>query len=198
MGRHPVHEVPIVRDKQQCTRIAGQPVLQPQAGIQIQVVGGFVQQQQIRRLHQRLGQIQPDSPATGKRGHRVIGITVHKAQPANQGLRSPGSGPCLMHIQLAVDPRHGVVVTRGLCRRQRRFQLPQACVAIQHKIPCAARGRLHFLCHMGNATAAGQVHTALLRAQLSQQQLEQTGLSRAVGADNGDTLAGLNGDAGGL
>ena len=47
VGGHPIHEIPVVGDKQQGAGVAAQPVLQPQAGVEVQVVGGLIQQQQV-------------------------------------------------------------------------------------------------------------------------------------------------------
>ena len=47
MAAHTVEKVPVMRDQQQGSRIGAQPVFQPDHRVQIQVVGGFIQQQQI-------------------------------------------------------------------------------------------------------------------------------------------------------
>ena len=39
-----VDEIPVVGDHQQGTGVLLQPLLQPQGGVQVEVVGGFVQQ----------------------------------------------------------------------------------------------------------------------------------------------------------
>ncbi len=66
MIRHTVEKFPIMGNQQQCSRVGAQPVLQPDHGIQIKVIGGFVEQQQVRTTHECLRQIQAHAPATGK------------------------------------------------------------------------------------------------------------------------------------
>ena len=60
-----VEEIAVVRDEQQRAGIAGEPVLEPQHGIEVEVVGGFVQQQEVRPAHQCLREIEPHPPAAG-------------------------------------------------------------------------------------------------------------------------------------
>ncbi|CQR23523.1 Uncharacterised protein [Yersinia enterocolitica] len=44
-------------DQHQCTGVAFQPFFQPDNGIQIQMVGRFIEQQQVRAAKQRLCQV---------------------------------------------------------------------------------------------------------------------------------------------
>ena len=46
---HLVQQIAVVGDKQQRTRVADQEVLEPEGGLEIEVVGRLVEQQQIRR-----------------------------------------------------------------------------------------------------------------------------------------------------
>ncbi len=193
-----IHEIPVVGNEQQGARVTGQPILQPQTGIQIQVVGGLVQQQQIRRPHQRLGQVQADAPATGKGRNRTIRVAVGEAEPPQQRLRPARRRPGLAYIQLTVDARHPGVIARRFRLSQRLLQAPKVRIAIEDIIPGApVRGR-HLLGHVGNPAAARQRHLPLLRRQLPQNQLEQTGLPGAIGADQGYPLAGLHREVGGF
>ena len=130
MGSDPIHEIAVVGDKQQGTGIAPQPILEPQTGIQIQVVSGLVQKQQIGRSHQGLGQVQADSPTTGKRRYRPVRVLVRESQPAQQGLGPAAGGPGLVHIQLTVYAGNGMIVTCGLGPGKFTFQAAQIQVAI--------------------------------------------------------------------
>jgi hypothetical protein len=47
-----IEQFPVVADHHQRAGVALQPPLQPNHGVQIQVVGGFVEQQQVARAHQ--------------------------------------------------------------------------------------------------------------------------------------------------
>jgi hypothetical protein len=61
-----VEELAIVRDQQQRARVPEQPLLQPQHRVEVEVVGRLVEQQQVRRRHQRAGQVQAHAPAAGE------------------------------------------------------------------------------------------------------------------------------------
>ncbi|MNS55943.1 hypothetical protein D3C72_887900 [compost metagenome] len=58
-----IQEVAVMRNQHQRARVAFQPALEPDHCVQIQVVGRFVEQQQIRTAHQRLRQVQAHTPA---------------------------------------------------------------------------------------------------------------------------------------
>src|SRR5690606_6915371 len=67
-----VDEVAVVRDQYQRAAIALQPLLQPQAGVEVEVVGRLVEQQQVGRAHQRLRQVQANAPAAGETIDRLL------------------------------------------------------------------------------------------------------------------------------
>ena len=67
---HRVEKFAVVRDQQQRAGIALEPVFEPEHGVEIEVVGRLVEQQQVGAAHQRLGQIQAHAPAAGEFAHR--------------------------------------------------------------------------------------------------------------------------------
>ena len=77
-----VEKIAVVRNDDLGAGQAGEMVFQPQHGFQIQVVGRFVQQQQIGAAHQGLREVEPHPPAARK-GFDGLGVFVlRKAQPA--------------------------------------------------------------------------------------------------------------------
>ena len=62
-GGHSVQKLTVVANYQHGAGVAFQPSLQPNQCIQVQVVGGLVKQQQIRRAHQRTCQLQAHTPS---------------------------------------------------------------------------------------------------------------------------------------
>ena len=79
-----VEEIAVVRDEQQRAGIAREPVLEPQHGIEVEVVGGLVEQQEVRAAHQRLREIEPHPPAAGESRDRI-------AVASTRGSRGPTS-----------------------------------------------------------------------------------------------------------
>jgi len=72
------------------------------------------------------------------------------------------------------------------------FDFAQLAVAIEHKLQGTAFRSLHFLGHMGDAPAAGNIQAARLNGKLAEQSLEQARLAGPIAADEGDFLAGMN------
>ena len=64
----------------QCAGIAFEPVFQPDDRVQIQVVGRFIEQQQVGRAHQGLCQIQTHTPAAGEAGNGTFHLFQRKAK----------------------------------------------------------------------------------------------------------------------
>ena len=89
---HAVEKIAVMRNDDQRAGIALEPVFQPDDGVQIQVVGRFVQQQQVGRAHQRLRQIQAHAPAAGKAGDRLLHLFQREAQAGQQLLAARAHG----------------------------------------------------------------------------------------------------------
>ena len=92
VGRDGIEEIAVVRDHQHRARIADQPGLQPQHGIEIEVVGRFVEQQDVGAAEQRAGKVQPHAPAAGELGHRARLVRRLESQAVQQ-LRRPRAAP---------------------------------------------------------------------------------------------------------
>src|SRR5258706_47523 len=54
--REPPEKRAIVRDEHDCARVTREEILEPDDGIDVQMIGRFVEQQQIRLADQRSGQ----------------------------------------------------------------------------------------------------------------------------------------------
>ena len=77
---HRVKEVAVVGDQNQSALIALEPLLQPNNRIEIEVVGRFVKQQQVRAADQRLRQVKTHTPAAGEVADRAFQLFVAEAQ----------------------------------------------------------------------------------------------------------------------
>ncbi|MNE75652.1 hypothetical protein D3C76_1451500 [compost metagenome] len=73
-----VEEITVMRNQHQGARIAFQPAFQPDHRIQIQVVGGFVQQQQIGTANQSLCQVKAHAPSAREGAHRALQLFIGK------------------------------------------------------------------------------------------------------------------------
>ena len=86
--RDGVEEFAVVADDEQSAGIALEPAFQPDQGVQVQVVGGFVEQQQIARAHQRARQLQTHAPAAGEAVDGLVQLVDLESQAKDQRLRT--------------------------------------------------------------------------------------------------------------
>jgi hypothetical protein len=70
--RDGIEKFAVVADHHQRALIALEPGFEPDEGVQVQVVGRFVEQQDVGRTHQRARQLQTHAPAAGEAVHRVF------------------------------------------------------------------------------------------------------------------------------
>ncbi len=81
---HPVEKVAVVCNEQQGAAVAAKPLFQPQYCIQIQMIGRFIEQQQVGAAHQRLRQVEAHTPTAGKLVGRTLLIIDRKSQAVQQ------------------------------------------------------------------------------------------------------------------
>ncbi|CFP46848.1 Uncharacterised protein [Bordetella pertussis] len=194
-ARHRVQEFRVVRNQQNRTGIGGQPFLQPQHGVKVQVVGWLVQQQQLRRRHQRARQRQPHAPAAGKAAHRLHPFGWLESQAREQLLGARGRAPGARLDQRRFgfgDLRALVVGQRGALG----LQCAQVGVAVDDEFARRLRVGGNLLLHAGDAPARGQVQVAGVGVQRAGQQREQRRFARAVLADDADAFAGMHNEIG--
>src|SRR5208282_2436236 len=76
-----IEKVAIVRDQYKSVRIGSQILLKPVASFEIKMVGGLVEQQQVRLLQKKFGQGEAHLPSAGEfiRLPRPVGAVEPKA-----------------------------------------------------------------------------------------------------------------------
>ncbi len=79
-GRDVVYKSPVVGNHHHGFGFGHQEFLQPLDGLDIQVVGRFVEQDQIRLLQQDFSQFDSHSPASGKFRSGALKVFPHKSQ----------------------------------------------------------------------------------------------------------------------
>ncbi len=98
-----IEKVAVVGDQDQRAAVAFQPALQPDNGVEIEVVGRFVEQQQVGTADQRLRQVQAHAPAAGEVADRPLQLLLTKAQTVKQAGGARLYTPGLNRVQLAVQ-----------------------------------------------------------------------------------------------
>ncbi len=76
-----VQEMAVMGDDDHCVLEAGEKILQPGDGLQVELVGGFVQKQDIRVAEQGLGQQHPHLVAAVKLLHLFLTHLFRDAEP---------------------------------------------------------------------------------------------------------------------
>ncbi len=193
MGGHVVQELAVVRDQQQRARVLQQPLFQPEHRVQIQVVGRFVEQQQVAGHHQRARKVQSRAPAAGEGGDRTRMGVGREAQAMQQlaGARFGVVGAHLGHLLVRIGHRFPVFACGRfgfLAQHRSHFG-----VAFQHELQRGIGQRRSFLGHAGDADLARQVDVALVRLQLALHGREQAGLAGPVAADHAHAVARMQG-----
>ena len=114
-GRDRVEEAAVVADEQQGAAAGLEVVFQPLDGLDVEVVGGLVEQQHVRLAEQDLGQLDAHVPALGKGLGQAAELVVQEAE-TQQGPAGLDLGRlAVAHLQAvvqagqAVDER-GVIV----------------------------------------------------------------------------------------
>jgi hypothetical protein len=83
-----VQEIPIVRHENDGVGIRAEILLEPVACLQVEMVGGLVEQQQVRAAEQELGERDAHLPAARERFTRSVGVVAAESE-ATQDRRNP-------------------------------------------------------------------------------------------------------------
>ncbi len=194
VGADAVEKLTVVTDQQQGTGIFQQPLFEPEHGIQIQMVGGLVQQQEIAGGHQGPGQIEPDPPAAGKGRYRVLVNRRSKTQAVQQSSGSRPGVVATQFFQTLVGMGHGLVV---FPRQGVRFGLEGSShlgISSQHEIQGSIGHRRGFLGHGSNAQARRHLQFARIGIQFTFESSKQAGLATAIAPDHTQAPTGMDGE----
>ena len=154
-----------MRDQQQCPRVIEKLLLEKLQRLDVEIVRRLVHDEQVRRLQEELRKHQPRAFAAGKRLHRCAHALRRKEE-----IRK-------IRIDVLLDAAHNhlIAVARDvLADRELRLQFAAELIEKRHLDIRAER------------------HRSLGRLKPSGQELEESGLARAVAAEDADPLAAEN------
>src|SRR5205807_9183202 len=83
---HAVEKIAVVRYDDQGTAVAFQPVFEPDDGVEVEVVGRLIEQQQVGWAHQRLREVKPHAPAARKARHRQLTLAGGETKAREKAL----------------------------------------------------------------------------------------------------------------
>ena len=188
-GGHRLQEPAIVRHEDQRRVEPVQVLLQPLDRVDVEVVGGLVQQQQVGLAGQRPRQRGPGQLAAGEGVQLPLEVLRREAEAARDPLqaRAPGvaAGPLEGRLGGPVVAQRGLVaVALGhspLDPAQIGLELGRGGGALAHVVAQRdAPAQRRPLVVQRHAGAAGQRHGAALRLQLAGDDPQQRGLAGAV------------------
>ena len=195
IGTYLVQEIPVVGNNDDRVVEVDQEFLQPGDGVQIQMVGRLVQQQDVGVAEQGPGQQDLDLLGTGQLAHQVGVELGLNAQTVEQGLRVGFRFPAVhfgkFRLQLAgPDTVFIGKVLFGVKSVLFLHDLEQTAVALDDRIQYGLAVVFVVVLLQERQSLPGRHgHGAVGGIQLAGQDLEEGGFARAVCADNAVAVA---------
>src|SRR5260221_3079105 len=190
----PIEEFAVVRDEQERLARAAQEIVEPVERRNVEVVGGLVEQQQLRILEQERRQRRAHLPAAREQNGRLRERRLRKSQPAQDLLGAvPPVELVVMRellVQLGQLAAQLDLLVLGSCARERgvhrfdaRLQPGAPGHAGQHAFDQRPRRQLAPLLRpVTPAVLAPELHAACVGLDAAREDLHQRRLSSAVWA----------------
>ena len=195
-----IEKIAVVRDEQQRSGVAREPVLQPQHGVEVEVIGGLVEEQEVRAAHQGLREIEPHSPAARESGDRTLVSRCGESEPREE-RRGARSGRVAADFVVAMmEVRERLALSRrigagsGLGGFERALDLAELAIPILDEID-RRRGRgERFLRDVRDRPGRREFDAPGILVRVSEKQREKARLAAAVRTDKADLVSGMNGE----
>ncbi len=172
-----------------------EPVFEPQHGIQIEMIGRLVEQQQVGAAHQRLREIEAHPPAAGEALHRLVVARFGEAQPGEQrrGACAGAVAADGVETMMQVGQRFAAVGRVAIGGGERGFDLR----AVRDRRRARSRARGAATAGVSCATCAivhagGSVDRSRVGKELLADRGEEARLAAAVGADQPELVSGVD------
>ena len=181
----------VVADDDHGSLIALEPGFEPDQRVEIEVVGRFVEQQQIGRTHQRASQLQTHAPAAGEAIDRIVQLGGLEAETENQRLSPRLRVMCAGVVQRHVGMRHAFAVVAGFGRVHLALRGKQGSIAFNHEIGRRLRGFRHLLRHLRHTPLRRHAEVAGIFMQVAVDQGKQRRLAGTIAPDQADFFTGI-------
>ena len=190
-------KVAIVRDQHERLGPLAQPLLEVLGGLDVEVVGRLVEEQQIRLLEQHLGQLEAAALAARERVDRALEIGRREAEILRQrldpDLERVAAFARVALLQLAVALERLLVGEVLLERQELVVDRQQLLERLEQRVEdLAAAGELLRLLQVRDRAAARARDGAPVGREPPVEQAQERRLSRAVGSDEPDAIAGVH------
>ncbi len=181
-----IEELTVVSDEQQGARISPQPLFEPQNGIQIEMVRGLIEQQEVRAAHQRLRNIEPYSPTAREGTHWALLVRRSEAKPVHQ---APGAAARVITADrriLRMQFGQAAAVVAFFRIDHGTLDRSELGVAVENKLDrrsCRGQQLLRDVC---DAKVRRHLERSGVRLQIPTHQGQKAGLAAAVLARDSD------------
>ncbi len=193
--RDGVEHLPVVRSDDQRLRAGLEIVLQPFAGLDVEVVLRLIEQQQVGVFQQHQREHQPGALAAAQRAEGKFEFLLAETEAAQHGPDARAEFIAAPERERVLQPAvrlQGRVVAVGhalLERRQFPFLVDQVLKRLLHNLEDAGVGRrLGELGQHGDARALHALDSPAVRHDRPGDDAEQGGLASAVAPDQTDVL----------
>ena len=179
----------------------GEPLLEVLHRLDVQVVGGLIEQQQVGLGQQHLGQLHAPALAARERVHAALQVDVGEAEVEGQlargRLQRVAAAPRIELLQLAVAGQvTGVLVALGLTRQlvlqlfELRPHRQQVGEGLEQRVPQGPGAvELLRLVQVRHGHAARAHRLPALGLERPREQPQQRGLAGAIGPHQPDAVA---------
>ena len=168
-----VEEFAVVADHHQRALITLEPGFEPDERVQVEVVGRFVEQQDVGRTHQRTSQLQAHAPTAGEAVDRLFKLGDREAKAEDQRLGAGRGIMCAGIVQRHVGFGHAHAVVARLGRGHFGIGGEQRAVAFDHEVGRRLIGFRHVLRHLRHAPGGRHRKIAAIFVQGAVDQAEQ-------------------------
>jgi hypothetical protein len=182
-----LQEVAVVADHDHGARIMREMILEPQRALEVEIVGGLVEQQQVGRCEQGRGQGDAHAPAAGELGAGTQLVGGGKAEAGEDRGGTAGRRMRIDVDEAGLDLGNPVRIGGALGFGEQRVALE---IGLEHDGDQALRAVRGFLRQAADPPARRQAHRAVLGRELAADHLEQRRFAGAVASDQADAGAG--------
>ena len=203
---HPVEEGAVVADDDHGPLVLEQEFLQPGERVQIQVVGGLVEQQQRGLLEQQLGEQEPHDPAAGKVAHRPVQVGGGEAQaeqhPLDLRADAEHVAPLEGVLEVALEGEQAVDLRAVRVEQGQLAAHPVELFLLGEHVVKGGLGLVeqaafaqvdgHLLGQVGHREPGGAADDARVHVLLAAHDAQQGGLAGAVDAGQPHPVAGVD------
>ena len=145
-----IEEFAVVADHDQRAGVALEPGFEPDQGVEVEVVGRFVEQQDVGRAHQGARQLQAHAPAAGEAVDRVVQFGDLEAEAEDQRLRARFGVVLAGVVERHVGFGHAHAVVAGFGVMHFVAGREQRGVAVDDEVGRALLGFRHVLRHLAH------------------------------------------------